>query len=896
MSLRLRVFHWLTAVFRGRTADRELHDEMAFHLDQQARQLEAAGLTPAEARRQARLKFGSVDATREDTRDARGGRWLDDLRRDLSHAFRQFRRAPGFAAVTVATIGLGTGAATAIMSVLNGVLIRPGPFEAADRLGVLWQTDRRTGTTREPMSWPDFQDFRERVRGLAGLAAMTSTEMSLVDGEGDPIRLTAVLTTANYFDLVGVRPLLGRAYTTADDQSTPPRVALISEGLWRRRFGADRAVLGQTIRLDDGTVTVIGVLPAGTDFGLDQINARAAYHATYSGAGEVDVWAPLEATAREMPRDTHPILVLARLAPTATFASAGAEVAAIAADLEAAYPRSNAARGINLEALDHVVFGPIRPVLTLLVIAVALVLVVACVNVANLLLARGAARAREVAVRTALGAAGARLGRQFAVESMVLAVAGGGFGVLVAWVGLGALLRLAPADLPQLGQVRLDAAVLGASLALATVIGIGFGLVPSWQARRVDPISVMRNESRTATGGHSRLRRGLVVLELGLSVTLVITAALLVRSFAGILSTGPGFETAGLLKAQYQLPAGRYPRDYRVFPNWTEIQRFQRELLQEARRLPGATAVALANAHPLDAGFTNSFTIVGREAESADWPEISVRSVSAEYPATVGLVIRDGRGFADTDEAGAAPVALINEAAVQRFFPNSSPLGQQIRFWGIPRQIVGVVSDERIHGVTEVVPPAVYTNLVQTPSSSGVLVLRTSGEPTALTTAVRELFRRQDPALAVYGIEPLTSTLLGSVATRRFAMLVVGAFALVTMVLALIGIHGVLSFLAATRTREIGIRVALGASGASVRRLVLSDGATMVAAGVGIGVVGAIATSRLVAGLLYGVAPVDQVTYLTVAIGIAAAALLAMWLPVRSASRVAPTEALRAEG
>lgn len=895
MSRWLRIKHGLRAMFAATRADADLRDELHHHLDLESKKLEARGLSPAAARREAERRLGGALSTREDTRDARGWLWLDDLRRDVGIALRLTRRAPGFTLAVVATLGLAIGAATAIASVVTGVLLRPTPLTAFDQLGVLWQTDRRSGTTREPMSWPDFRDFRDRSQGFAALAGLSSQEMSLIDGANDPVRLTVVLTTPNYFGLVGATPLLGRFYASTDD-ALPPRVAVISEHLWRQRFGADPSMVGRTIRLDAGVVTVIGVAPAGIDFGLDQIHAQAAYHGNYAGVGEVDVWAPIEALFRDSPRDTHPILALGRLAPGATFAAAQSEAVGIATDLERTYPGSNTARGIHLESLDAVVFGPVRPVLTLLVLAAALVLIVGFVNGANLLLARGASRVREVAVRTALGAGSRRLGRQFAVECVLLGVAGGVVGVVLAKVGLATLLRWAPPDLPRLDQIRLDGVMLAGSWALSVAIGLGFGLVPAWQARRVDPMAAMRADSRTVAGGHGRLRRALVVAELSGSVTLVVAAVLLVRSLAIIVATGPGFGTAGLLKAQYQLPAARYPQDVRQFPRWAEVHRFTETLLHEASSLSGVVAVAAANAHPLDAGFTNSFRIVGREAESAAWPEISVRSITPGYPVAVGLAIVEGRTFTDGDDANAPLVALINQTAATRFFPNGSALGHEIQWWGMARRIVGVVTDERIRGVTEAVPPAVYAAMAQVPSGSGVLVVRATSDPSAVIEPLRALFRRLDPELAVYGLEPLAATVLGSVATRRFAMVVIGAFAAVTIALALIGIYGVLSYLAASRTREIGVRVALGATRNDVRALVLRSGLPMVGLGLTIGLVGALMASRLLAPLLFRIAPVDPSSYLMVAVGVGLAALAAMWLPIRAASRIEPIEALRVDG
>ncbi|MBX6365223.1 MAG: ABC transporter permease, partial [Gemmatimonadetes bacterium] len=638
--------------------------------------------------------------------------------------------------------------------------------------------------------------------------------------------------------------------------------------------------------------------PAGADLGIDQIVDQAAYHGPYAGAGDVDVWIPLQASEASYPRDTHPFLVVGRLAPGVGVEAAQVELARIAADLERTY-RSNDGRGVHVEALVRVVFGPVRPALLVLWGAVALVLLVACVNVANLLLARGAARAREVAVRAAVGAGLERLGRQFVVESVVLALLGGAAGGALAWALLRGLLVVAPADVPRLGDVALDARVLAVTLGVSLAVGVAFGLVPLAQARWVDVARILASAGgRGATGGRARrrVRQALVVAELALSVALVVGAGLLIRSFWTVLRADPGFRTEGVLKAQFELPRSRYPQDYRLFPHWKEIQAFDAAVLERARALPGVRSAALAGAHPLDAGFTNSWSVVGREGESADWPEISVRQVTPGYFPTLGIRLLRGRLLQESDDAAAPRVGLINETAARRFFAGRDPLGEVIRIWGDVRwRIVGVIADERIHGVTEAAPPALYLPLAQAPGGSGVLLVRTAGDPARLAEPVRGAIHAVDPGLAVYGVEPLEATFLASIAQRRFTMLVLGAFAAVALLLALVGVHGVLSYTVSQRQAEMGIRMALGASRRDVVALVLRGGLGLALLGTALGLVGALAGSRVLASLLYGVGPLDPVTFLGVPAAVLAAAALASWLPARRATRVDPIVALRAE-
>jgi predicted permease len=468
-------------------------------------------------------------------------------------------------------------------------------------------------------------------------------------------------------------------------------------------------------------------------------------------------------------------------------------------------------------------------------------------------------------------------------------------GALFAWVGLHALVALAPADIPRLSEVGINGRVLAAAMTVSIAVGLVFGLVPMSQAFRLDVAAAIQRDANSTSGGRARrrFRQGLVVTELALSVMLVVCAGLLVRSLASVLRVDPGFVAQGVLKAQYQLPVSRYPNDYKVWPKWNETHRFNDALLGRVRALPGVTSAAIAVSHPLDAGFTNSFTVVGREAESHDWPEIRVRLVTPGYFATLGVPVREGRVFDAADVADAPFVAVINEAARKRFFPNGA-LGQELRWWGVKRRIVGVVADERIQGIVEDAPPAVYAAIAQAPSANGVLLVRTSGDPAALESTVRNAIHAVDPELAVYGLEPLSITLLDSIGQRRFTTVLLGGFAAATLVLALIGVHGVLTYTTAQRSRELGIRVALGATRSEVVGLVLRGGLGLVLGGVALGLLGAWAGSSYLRALLFGVTRSDPFTYVVVPVLVVAAAMAATWMPARRAARVQPVEALKA--
>lgn len=828
---------------------------------------------------------------------------MDALIQDLRYAVRQLRRSPGFTVVAVLTLALGIGPNTAIFSVIDGVLLRPAPVDDPDRLALVWQTDRNSGTTREPASYPDFVDFRERSTRFEDMAAFAATEVNLTPEAGDPARLAALRVTQGFLPILGVDPIVGRTFTADEDRPGGPRVVLISEELWSARFDRDPDLVGRTIRIDETPATVVGVLPSSADFGTLQILRQAAYARSFAdrtSAAGVDLWLPLQADPDSTPRQTHPYFVLGRLSPESTVPAARQEMRRVAADLEELYPGSNAARGAFVEPLTDVVYGRARPALLVLLGAVGLVLLAACVNVANLLLARGAERSREIGIRRSLGASTGELARQFVAEGVVLALAGAAAGLALAYGVLEALLALAPPDLPRLETVGVDLRVLGATLLLSLLVGVVFGLVPTFQARGVSLRSVLGSgggRGGTAGRARQRTRRVLVVAELVLAVLLVVSAGLLTRSFLDLQDVDPGVRTEGVVKAEYQLPTTRYPRDFASWPAWNEAHRFNRALLQRVGGLPGVTSAGLAGEHPLDQGFTNSFQVVGREAEAADWPEISVRRVSPGYLETVDLEVVRGRSFRGGDDTDAAPVALISETAAERFFPRGDALGQRIAMWGAEREIVGVVSNVRFHGLREPPPIALYLPLAQAPSAGGSysLVVRSAGEPSALTAPLRSVVRELDPGLAVFGVESLERTLGRSVSQERFTTLLLGAFAALALLLGAVGIYGVIAYAVSRRRSEIGVRMAMGARARDVVGLFVRDGAAMAGLGIGIGLLAALGATRLLSSLLYGVSPTDPLTFVVVPATLALVALAATWIPARRAAAVEPMTTLRAE-
>ncbi len=894
MSILSDIKHRLQRLFHSSREERYTRDELSYHLEMLTRDLESQGHDPLEARRLAVVSMGSRASIEEDVRDARGNRGLEDAMRDVRFAARQLVARPGFTAAVLLTLALGIGATTAIVSVADHVLLRPAPFERPQDLVMIWGTDSVSGTTREPQSWPDFVDLRAQTTTLSGVAGVIATQGNVRIQQGEPTRRTVAALTGNYLSLLGVRPLAGRTFDETDDTPGGPPIAVISASLWRTAFSSSPSVIGSTIEVDETTVEIVGVVPDHADYALDQINGRAAYHAPYVPDGSVDVWMPARATDDEWPRSTHPFLVIGRRAPSATIGAVQREATTIASALEQAY-RENAARSMFVESLDDVVLSPVRPLINVLLVAAALLLLVATANIANLLLARAAQRNAETALRAALGASSRRLVRQFLTEGALLVTLGAGAGIALATIVLRMVRAYGPADIPRIASVSVDARVLGLAIAIAALIGLAFGLVPALLSSRRDPIGVLRASAGSVglSVGARRLRDVLVGAQLTLCVALGVSAVLLGRSFMRVLRVDAGFSAERVLKAQYTLPEARYPRNFARFPRFDEINQFNDRLLTQLRAIPGVESAAIAATHPLDAGFTNSWRVVGRESEGAGWPEISIRIVSPGYAETMGLVLLSGRAFTPGEDASSPPVALINQTAATRFFPDGDPVGQRLAWWGIERTIVGVVRDERIHGLTAPAPPAAYAPIGQAPSNSGVVLLKTRGDPLSAIAAVRQTIAAVDPLLAVFGTESLQNTLDRSVSERRFALMVMAAFAFVTIVLALVGVHGVVSYAASQRAREIGIRQALGAAPSAAVLLVLRGAASVVMVGVGVGLVAAALGSPLLGALLYEAPRFDPLAFIAVPLAVAAVAAASSLHPAIRAARAAPVTAIR---
>ncbi len=805
---------------------------------------------------------------------------MDTLLQDLRYTVRQLARNRGFTIVAVLTLTLGIGANTAIFSVIRGVLLRPLPFPEPERLmlavGVIG--GRRAGVTA-----PDFIDWRAGSRTL-DLAAIATYNANLT-GIDEPERVTAARVTTNYFTVLGVRPLLGRAFTPDEEPEGAAHVVVLTEAFWRNRLGGDSSALGRTLTLDDVPYTIVGVMSAGAE----------------ALQNDENLWVPLALRRNEIAATGARFLdVVARLHPGVTVERGSDELQTIAARLKEVRPWSNKDVSADLVPMAEVVVGDSRRPLLLLFGAVGLVLLIACANVANLLLVRAAARGRESAIRTALGAGPSRLIRQLLTESVLLALLGAAGGLLLAAWGTGLLVQALPAGTPRLDQVRLDGMVLVFTLVVATLTGIVFGLAPALRAARPDLVSELTEAAR-GSGGRQRRRLGaaLIVSEIALALVLLVSAGLLLRSFAAVTRVDPGFDTEHVTAVRIALPGGRYGSP-------AQAVLFYQSLIARAREVPGVQESAVASSVPFgNAGFSLSIAIEGRPAPARleDTPTIFPRAISAGYFHAMGIRLREGREFESSDRSGAMRVGVINETAARRFFPGESPLGR--RFTpdddGGVLQVVGVVSDVRAFGLSSEPRPELFLPIEQASRNhwewtgrAMSLVVR-AGTDARLDAPLREAVWSLDRSLPIYSTWTVRDLMAQSVAPRRLFMLLIAGFAAVALVLAAIGIYGVMAFTVSQRNREMGIRVALGAVRQDVFRLVVGRAMVLTGLGLAVGLLGAVAATRLLTQSLFGVRPIDPLTYLTISVLMCAVTFVASYLPARRAARVDPMVALRTE-
>jgi putative ABC transport system permease protein len=801
---------------------------------------------------------------------------------DLRYAARSLRRRPGFSAVVILTLALGIGATTAVFSVVDGVLLRPLAFHEPERLVRLasYPTDGNTEKVGGPaFSYPDFNDFRSQSRSFEHVAAVRGWQVTLTAPGTQPARIRTAYVTPSLFPTLGVRPILGRAFLPADAQPGAPPLVLLGHDIWQQRYGASPDVLGTRIVLDGTPTTVIGVLPPDVRLTADR-----------------QIWQPLIPGPLERARGAHRLSVVARLKPSVTLASANVESRTIARRLEEQYPDDNTSRGVRVEPLRDAIVGDARPALLVLFGAVTLVLLIGCTNLASLFLARATAREREMAVRAALGAGEGRLMRQWLTESLLLSLAGGLTGLAVAWAGMRALLAFVPRTVPRADEITLGLPVLVFLLGVSVLTGIIFGVLPAFQRRGSASVAQLRDGARGSTTGRTRrrLRSGLVVTEVALATILVAGAALLIKDFWRLHSTQLPFKPDGLVVAQLQLPPTRYDSS-------GKIVRFYERLREEVAGTTGVRSATFAFEHPISEGWTSSFAIVGRPAPPTGLlPESRIRPVWPGYFRTIGLPLLRGRDVTDRDRFGAPGVVIVNEAFVRRHFPREEPIGQTINrgqpWWpGQPTQfaIVGVVADEPFLGLGREADPATYYPHAQFPFNDMWLVARVDGDAAAIAPALRERIWRVDPDLPIERIATLNEVLGASVAAPRFNAALLAIFAAAALLLAAVGIYGVLSYTVTQRTGEIGVRMALGAERRQVVRDVVQQGTALALVGAGIGLVGAFGLARVLRTLLVGVSTQDPAIFAAVPGTLILVAILASWLPARRASKIQPVEALR---
>lgn len=799
---------------------------------------------------------------------------------DLRYAFRALIRSPGFAVVTMLTLALGIGANTAVFSVINALLLKTLPYRDAGRLVTLWESREQAGMDRSPVSPPNFLDWKAESRSLRDMAAYRYWGFDL-SGGAEPERITGARVSATLLPLLGVQPEAGRGFLEEEDQFGARPVVMASDALWRRRFGADPRLVGSTLRLNGGAYTIIGILPPDADLPA------------------ADVWVPLALEPYALTqRGDRSLTVLARLAPGATLAGARAEMQTIARRAGQLHPDADAGWDAAVVPLRDQLVAGIRPTLLLLWAAVGLVLLIGCANVANLMLARATTREREVALRAALGASRGRLVRQLLTESLVLGVAGGAAGVLLACAGVEAAVAVYTRQLAHGAGIGIDGRVLAFAVGIALAAGVAFGLVPAW--RFSSPSLGQSLKEGGERGGVSTraslYRSALVAGEVALALVLLIGAGLLLRSLVRLQAVDPGFRTANALTMTVSLPESRYAEPHRKVAFFQELQ-------ARLGALPGVTSAALASHLPLAGrSLTADVEPEGQPVPAPNEPRLAdYVSVTPGFFRVMGIPLVAGRDLASGDVLEGPPVVVINAAMARRYWANRNPIGRRVVVGATvgadvrPRTIVGVVGDVRAAGLESEPAPAMYVCYFQNPWPTMNAVVRTVSDPASLAAAVRAQVRALDANQPVYNLRSLDEVLGGSLALRRTQARLLSVFTLAALLLAAVGVYGVVAHAVARRTHEVGIRMALGARRGDVLRLVVGQGIRPVAIGLALGCLGALGASKTLAGLLFGVAPTDAVTFAGASFVLLLVALAACWLPARRATRVDPVVALRSE-
>ncbi|HUQ80513.1 MAG TPA: ABC transporter permease [Gemmatimonadaceae bacterium] len=878
MSLVRQIARGVRVLVNRRASDRELTDEVDHYLAQATVEHIARGLSPREAERAARIELGGTTGVREQVRTSGWEHTVDSALADVRYAARRLRATPAFTAITALTLALGIGATTAIWSTVSATLIRPLPYPGADRIVTLW--DFATDGGRLDPTFGTHRELVARTRSFDALAVLKSWQPTAT-GPAEPERLSGQRVSAGYFRVFGVAPALGRDFSDADDRPNAPRVVILSDALWRRRFGADPAIIGRAIVLDDDPQLVIGIMPRGFASAL---------------APSAELWAPMKYDMTEDRAWGHHLRMVGRLRAGRSVDDATRELAAIAKNPVAEFPRAPWAslpNGIAVSALQADLTSGIRPALLAILAAVSLVLVIVCVNVTNLLLARAAGRRGEMAVRTALGASRVRIVRQLLTESLLVALLGCLLGLVVADVAIGAIVRSSPPELPRLATIGIDGGAFMFALALTTAVGILFGIVPALHAVRREPSVDLQRASRRSVGGSQRTRGLLVVAEVALALLLLVSSGLLLRSIERLLAVPAGFDADHVLTMQVQTVGHR-------FDDMATANRFFADALAAVREVPGVVSAGLTSQLPLSGDFDMyGVHFVPEIATDPGETRGSFRyAVSPGYFESLRIAPRRGRLLDERDRPGATPAVVISESMAKRRLSGVDPIGQRLRIGGSePYTVVGVVADVRQMSLAMSETDAAYTTVTQweQPTNTMSLVVRARGDAASLTSAVRRAIWSVDKDQPIERVATMDELVASSAAGRRFALTLFELFALAALALAAAGIYGILAGSVAERSREIGVRAALGATRGDIVSLVLGQGMRLTVVGILIGVVAATVATRALTTMLFGISRLDPVTYAGVVVLLGVTAAVACAVPAWRAARVDPVTAIRSE-
>ena len=872
------------ALLHRSSGDAELQREIEIHIQQLTHEATAAGMTAVEARAMAMREFGPVDQIKEKCRDTRRVSWIQDFVQDLSHGVRMLRQSPAFTAIAVITLALGIAANTSIFSIVDAVLLRSLPYPDPDQLVLMFNVPLNRPEALSAISYRDFTEYRAQNRVFSQMAGNAFHDLTLT-GAGEPAIVNTADVTPEIFALLNAKPLLGRTLLPEEGKPGAAAVAVLSEDLWRNRFGSNPGLIGQFIALDMRSFTVVGILPASFRYP--------------EGAPHQDVWISVMQDPLFGPRTSQPgvrlLGVAGRLKPGVSLEKAQAEMITVGARLARAFPAEDSGLTIRIRPYRQAVVGNLKPALLILQSAVGLLLLIACANIANLLLAKATSRGREVAVRIALGASRVRIVRQLLTESALLGLLGGVAGVLLAVGAVRSLQPLLPAEVVQISSIHVGGPVLVFALLVSLAAALAFGLAPALLATpRNLQTNLKEGGERTGQRGGQHVRSYLAIAEIALAMVLLAGGGLLIRSFALVTTVNPGFDPNHVTEAEVSLPQFQYSTPQQ----WTA---FSKELLTLLHALPGLQDSALAAPLPMDrqgqAAFV--FSIVGNpplppgKSTTADYT-----TASPGYFHVMRIPLLRGRLFSERDSPSDPNVAIISETLARRYFPNQDPIGRQMRFGfppdgNVPREIVGVVGDVRDVALSQKPGPMMYVPFAQAPLYGGEVVVRSSLPVSSVAAAIRQAVHSIDRDLPVTDVEPVPEAIGQSISRERFRTVLLGSFSAIALVLAAIGIFGVISFSAAQRTHEIGIRTALGAQRRDVLRLILGQGAKLALLGLGIGVVLAILLTRLIASMLYGVSATDPLTFGAVAIILLGVAMIACYIPARRAMRVDPMVTLR---